>query len=86
MVFSVQSQSGYVTGRYYQSKGSTQRVYSNCYVSNQGYWVRNYQYRQWYQEHYSGYVYIWNGFRWEYQWKTGFYWYFTWSPVYVTGC
>jgi hypothetical protein len=86
LVFTVQAQSGYSTGRHYSYKGTTTRVYSPCYVNFVGYWVRDYQYRQWYQEQYSGYVYRWNGNSWVYQWKSGFYWYYRWSPIYTTGC
>jgi hypothetical protein len=83
---SVQAQSGYSTGRHYSYKGTTTRVYSACYVNFAGYWVRDYQYRQWYQEQYSGYVYVWSNGHWTYQWQTGYYWYFKWSPIYTTGC
>ena len=86
LVFATQAQSGYRTGRHYSYKGNTSRVYSTCYYNGYGYLVRNYQYRQWYQEQYSGYVYVVRNGKWVYQYKTGYYWYFRWSPIYTTGC
>lgn len=76
----------YSTSRYYSQRGSTDKIYSECYYNYQGILVREYQYRVWQQEYFSGNVYMWNGYNWVYQWQQGYYWRFTWSPVYTTYC
>lgn len=84
------AQSGYSSGRYYSVRGTSDVTCSNV-IQVQKWNGYNYYYegwqncrrREWVEEQYSGYIYTWDGWNWQYQWQTGYFWRFYWYDFQV---
>lgn len=81
------SQSGWTSGNYYAYKGQNvtesswateYSIFCNCYVN-----VRYCRQSYWYQEYYSGYIYLWGPNGWYTEWKEGTYWYYSFGNWYL---
>ncbi len=72
------AQSGYDAGNYYAYRGTSQVVCGNPYYDYNYNLVQQCQRQVWEQQYYVGYIYLWNGWNWYTEYRSGTYWTFTW--------
>ena len=77
------SQYGWESGYYYQTRGQRIKEYDNNYINYfQGGYQKRWRILEWEQRQYSGYIYVWNGYNWVYQYSNSYSWYCYWSNWY----